>query len=86
MKEWVTVTPCVRGRKVVAYLKSLMCVLSWGNIFTTGRDLNNSHIIIVTSEESLLSFDNMPNNDGATQWENKMLIIWMEYKAFLDGS
>ena len=69
-----------------AYLKSLMCVLSWGNVFTTRRDLNNSDIIVVTSEERLLSFDNMPNNDGATQWEDKMLVIWVQYEAFLHGS
>ena len=69
-----------------AYLKSLMCVLSWGNISTTRRDLDNSDIIVVASEESLLSFDNMSNDDGATQWEDKMLVIWMKYEAFLDGS
>jgi len=63
-----------------------MSVLSWGNVFTTRGDLNNSDIIVVTSEECLLSFDNMPNNDGATQWEDKMFIIRVKYKAFLDGS
>ena len=69
-----------------AYLKSLMCVLSWGNIFTTRRDLDNCDIIVVTSEERLLSFDNMPNNHGATQWEDKMLVIRVQYEAFLHGS
>ena len=63
-----------------------MCVLTRGDIPTTRRDLNNSDIVVVTSEESLLSFDNMSNDDGATQWEDKMLVIRVQYEAFLHGS
>ena len=58
-----------------------MCLLTTGNVFSWVWDCDHRDVVVVTSQEVLLSGNDVSNDDGGAEWEDNVLIIWVKDKT-----
>ena len=61
-----------------------MCLLTTGNVFSRVWDCDHRDVVVVTSQEVLLSGNDVSNDDGGTEWEDDVLIVWVKDKTGVD--
>ena len=61
-----------------------MCLLTTGNVFSRVWDCDHRDVVVVTSQEVLLSGNDVSNDDGGAKWEDDVLIVWVKDKTGVD--
>ena len=67
-----------------AYLETHMGLLTTGDVLARVWDRDNRNVVVMTSQEVLLSWDNVSNDNSGTKWEDDVLIIWMQSEPAVD--
>ena len=76
----------MRNSAAGPYLKSLVGVLTRGNVSAAWRDLDDGDVVVVSPEESLLPLDDVPDDHGAAQWEDQVLVVRVQDQAAADAA
>ena len=61
-----------------------MCLLTTSNVFSRVWDRDHRDVVVVTSQEVLLSGNDVSNDDSGTEWEDDVLIVWVKDKTGVD--
>ena len=61
-----------------------MCLLTTGNVFSRVWDCDHRDVVVVTSQEVLLSGNDVSNDDGGAKREDDVLIVWVKDKTGVD--
>ena len=61
-----------------------MCLLTTGKVFSRVWDCDHRDVVVVTSQEVLFSRNDVSNDDGGTEWEYDVLIVWVKDKTGVD--
>ena len=61
-----------------------MCLLTTGNVFSRVWDSDHRDVVVVTSQEVLLSGNDVSYDDGGAKWEDDVLIVWVKDKTGVD--
>ena len=68
----------------VTYLESHVGLLSGGDVLSALGDGNDGDVVVVSSEEVLLPGDNVTDNDGGSEGEDDVFVVWVEDKSGVD--
>ena len=68
---------------LVTYLEALEGSLATGNVLSSVRDNDHRDLVVVPTEELLRPADDVSDNDGGSQRENDVLVVWMENQSFV---
>ena len=64
--------------RLVTYLETHMCLLTTSEVFSRVWNRNDRDVVVVASEEVLLSGNDVSNDDGGAQWEDDVLVVWVK--------
>jgi hypothetical protein len=68
------------------YLETHVSLLTWSDVFSSLGDLDDTDIIIMTSEKLLSSWNNMSNDERSSKGVDNMFIIWVQNESISDLS
>ena len=68
----------------VTYLESHVGLLSRSDVLSALGDSDHGDVVIVSSEEVLLPGDDVTDDDGGSEWEDDVFVVWVEDKSGVD--
>ena len=67
----------------VTHLEALVGLLAASNVLASVRDNHDGDLIVVAAKELLCSANNVSDNDGGAQREDKVLVIGVQDKSIV---
>jgi hypothetical protein len=62
-------------------LEAHVSLLSRGNVFSGSADFYNCNLVVMASEETLRTGQNIPNHDCGSEWEDQVFIVRVQQKT-----